>query len=107
MPPTDVHDGPETRNNSARALEYALELSDRNADKERAGELTVDDVRAEHQAAFASLSPVQLRALVRMNRAFRESHLGNCSAKDALAVILQREAQERNSGARQDGVGSD
>jgi hypothetical protein len=60
------------------------------------GDVTSQDIEAEHVLALSTLTPEQARALVRLNRAFRESHLGNCSAKEALARVYEEEAAERN-----------
>ena len=58
--------------------------------------MTKDEVRAEHMAAMSRLDEEQMRALKRINRAFRESRFGNCSAKDMLEVMFEREAAARS-----------
>ena len=57
---------------------------------------TAEDIRAEHESAMASFKPIQARALARLNRAFRESHLGGRSARDAMEQVYEEEALERN-----------
>ncbi len=58
---------------------------------------TADTIRAEHQATMASFTPIQARALARINRAFRESRMSNRSARDAMQDIYGKEAEERNA----------
>jgi hypothetical protein len=71
--------------------------------------VTKDDVRKEHEDALVRMDEHQLRAIARINRAFRESRFGNRSAKDAMEDVYEEEARERNrkaadaSSARQDG----
>ena len=58
--------------------------------------MTKDEVRTEHLAAMARMDEGQVLALKRINRALRESRLGNCSAKDRLEVMFEQEAQARS-----------
>jgi hypothetical protein len=58
--------------------------------------MTKDDVRREHEDALARMDEAQLRALARINRAFRESRFGNRSAKDAMESVYEEEAKERS-----------
>lgn len=59
--------------------------------------MSKDDVRREHEDALARMDDAQLRALARINRAFRESRFGNQSAKDAMGQVFEKEAQERSA----------
>lgn len=59
-------------------------------------QLTAEDVRQEHEEALARMDEDQLRALARINRAFRESRFGNCSAREAMERVFHREAEERS-----------
>ena len=59
--------------------------------------MTKDDVRAEHEAALASFSPEQARALSRISRSFRESRFKNCSARDMMETVFEEEAAERSA----------
>ena len=59
--------------------------------------MTKDEVRREHFAAMARMDEAQVRAVKRINRAFREARFGNCSARDMLDVLFEREAKARSA----------
>jgi hypothetical protein len=61
--------------------------------------MSKDDVQREHEDALARMDEAQLRALARINRAFRESRFANCSAKDAMGQVFEEEAKERSAKA--------
>ncbi len=60
--------------------------------------MTREDVRAEHIRALARLDDDQVRALKRINRAFRESRFTNTTVKEVMEVVFEEEAAERSSG---------
>ena len=59
--------------------------------------MTKEEVRAEHFEALARMDEAQVRALKRLSGAFREACFGNCSAKDMLEVLFEREALARSA----------
>lgn len=59
--------------------------------------VTKDDIRAEHEAAMASLTGPQRAALKRISRSFQEARFNNQSAKDMLDGVFEAEAQRRNN----------
>ncbi len=61
--------------------------------------MTKDEVEAEHIRALARLDEDQVRALKRINRAFREARFTNKTVKDAMAVVYEEEARERSAPA--------
>ena len=61
--------------------------------------MTKDEVHAEHVHALARLDEDQVRALKRINRAFRESRFTNKSVKDAMDGVFEQEAKERSGEA--------
>ena len=61
--------------------------------------MTRDDVRREHEDALLRMDEAQLRALARINRAFRESRFGDRSAKEAMEQVYSEEAKERSAKA--------
>jgi hypothetical protein len=58
--------------------------------------MTKDEIRAEHEAAIASLTLEQRRAFRRINRSFLESRFNNCSARDMLEHVFAEEAEARS-----------
>ena len=58
--------------------------------------MTKEDVRAEHEAAIASLTHEQSEAFRRISRSFQESRFKNCSAKEMLDVVFEEEAAARS-----------
>ena len=61
--------------------------------------MTKEDVRAEHIRALTRLDEDQVRALKRINRAFREARFTNKSVKDTMEQVYEEEARERSDGA--------
>lgn len=61
------------------------------------GAWTADAIRNEHETTLADFTPVQAKALARINRAFRESRFNNRSAKETMQELYAREAEERNA----------
>ena len=59
--------------------------------------MTKDEVRAEHEAAIASLTQDQVRAFRRISRSFQESRFANRSARETLELVFEEEARERSS----------
>ena len=57
--------------------------------------ITKDEVRQEHIRAMARLDEDQVRAIKRINRAFREARFTNHSVKDAMERVFEKEADER------------
>ncbi len=62
--------------------------------------MTKDEVRLEHVNALARMDEDQVRALKRINRAFREARFTNTTVKQVMEIVFEEEAQER-SGAPQ------
>ncbi len=58
--------------------------------------MTKDDVRLEHVNALARMDEDQVRAIRRINRAFREARFTNTSVKEVMEVVFEEEAQERS-----------
>ena len=59
--------------------------------------MTKDEVRREHVNALARMDEDQIRALKRINRAFREGRFTNTSFKEVLEIVFEEEAQERSA----------
>ena len=57
--------------------------------------ITANDIRAEHEAAVAALTPEQRRALSRLEQACRQRLLDG-AANESLARIFEAEASQRN-----------
>ncbi len=64
--------------------------------------MTKDDVRLEHVNALARMDEDQVRAIKRINRAFREARFTNTTVKEVMETVFEEEAQER-SGASKSG----
>ena len=58
--------------------------------------ITANDIRAEHEAAVATLTPEQRRALSRLEEARRRRPFNNHTTYENLAVIFEAEANRRN-----------
>ena len=58
---------------------------------------TATDIRAEHEAALAALSPEQRRALQRLSRARQQSPFNQKWPTENLAALFEAEAAERNT----------
>ena len=58
--------------------------------------MTRDEVRLEHVNALARMDEDQVRALKRINRAFREARFTNTTVKEVMEIVFQEEAQERS-----------
>jgi len=58
--------------------------------------VTPDQIEAEHNAALASLSDVQRRAIQRMQQAKQQSHFNNRFPTDNLKSIFAAEAATRS-----------
>ncbi len=59
--------------------------------------MTKEDVRAEHIRALARLDEDQVRAMKRINRAYRESHFTNTTVKEVMETVFEEEASERSA----------
>ena len=57
--------------------------------------ISPDDIQAEHDAAMASLTPAQLRAIARLRNAKQATHFQGGHQSDALKSIFAREAEQR------------
>ena len=57
---------------------------------------TANDIRAEHEAAVATLTPEQRRALGRLEHARRRCPFNNRSPSENLIDIFEAEASRRN-----------
>lgn len=57
---------------------------------------TAEDVRIEHEAALASLTPQQQRAIDRLRRARQRSHFNHLWPTENLEVLFELEAHARN-----------
>jgi len=68
------------------------------ARKSRASIMTItpEDVEAEHNAALASLTDVQRRAIHRMQQAKQQSHFNNRFPTDNLKTMFETEAASRS-----------
>jgi hypothetical protein len=56
---------------------------------------TVEDIRSEHEAALASLTPLQRRALDRLREACQQTNFNGRSPKENLLSMFRREADAR------------
>jgi hypothetical protein len=56
---------------------------------------TVEDIKREHDAALASLTMQQRRALDRIREAWQQSNFNGRSPKYDLAAMFRREADAR------------
>ena len=59
--------------------------------------MTKDEVRLEHVNALARMDEDQVRALTRINRAFREARFTNTTVKEVMEIVFEEEAQERSA----------
>lgn len=57
---------------------------------------TVEDIKREHDAALASLTMQQRRALDRIREACQQTNFNGRSPKDNLAAMFRREADARS-----------
>ena len=57
--------------------------------------ISPEDIQTEHDAAIASLSPAQLRAIARLRNAKQATHFQGGHQSDALKAIFVREAEQR------------
>lgn len=57
--------------------------------------VTPEEIEAEHNAAMASLTPAQLRAIARLRNAKQATHFNGGHQNEALRAIFVREAQAR------------
>ena len=57
--------------------------------------ITVDEIRSEHEAALASLTPLQRRALDRLREACQQTNFNGRSPKENLIAMFRREADAR------------
>lgn len=57
--------------------------------------ITLEDIRSEHEAALASLTPQQRRALDRMREACQQTNFNGRSPKENLLSMFRREADAR------------
>ncbi len=62
--------------------------------------MTKDEVRLEHVNALARMDEDQVRALKRINRAFREARFTNTTVKEVMETVFEEEAKERSGGAK-------
>lgn len=62
--------------------------------------VTPEAIRAEHEAAMASLTPAQLRAIDRLQRARQRSHFNHLWPTENLEVQFELEAHARNARER-------
>jgi hypothetical protein len=58
--------------------------------------ITFEQIEAEHNAALASLTTVQRRAIHRMQQAKQQSHFNNRFPADNLKTIFAAEAESRS-----------
>ena len=58
--------------------------------------ITVQDIRSEHEAALASLTPQQRRALDRVREACQQTNFNARSPKENLLSMFRREADARS-----------
>jgi hypothetical protein len=65
--------------------------------------ISSEDIQAEHDAAIASLTPAQLRALARLRNAKQATHFQGGHQSDALKAIFSREAEQRTLQIAEDG----
>ncbi len=59
--------------------------------------ITVEHIRSEHEAALASLTPQQRRALDRVREACQQTNFNGRSPKENLHNMFRREADARTS----------
>ena len=57
---------------------------------------TAEDIKREHLAALASLTPEQRRALDRLREACQQTNFNGRSPKDNLMAMFSREADARS-----------
>jgi DNA-binding PadR family transcriptional regulator len=57
--------------------------------------ITIEDIRSEHEAAMASLTPQQRRALDRVREACQQTNFNGRSPKENLLSMFRREADIR------------
>jgi hypothetical protein len=57
--------------------------------------ITIEDIRSEHEAALASLTPQQRRALDRLREACQQTNFNGRSPKENLLSMFRREADAR------------
>jgi hypothetical protein len=57
---------------------------------------TANDIKAEHEAAVATLTPAQRRALNRVEHARRRCPFNNRTTSENLIFIFEAEASRRN-----------
>ena len=62
--------------------------------------MTKDEVRLEHVNALARMDEDQVRAIKRINRAFREARFTNTTVKEVMEIVFAEEAQERSGQAQ-------
>lgn len=62
--------------------------------------MTKEEVRLEHVNALARMDEDQVRAIKRINRAFRESHFTNTTVKEVMETVFEEEANERSGEAQ-------
>ena len=62
---------------------------------------TPEEIRAEHEAALASLTPEQQRAIDRLQRARQRSHFNHLWPTENLDVLFELEAHARNAKGRE------
>ena len=62
--------------------------------------MTKDEVRLEHVNALARLDEDQVRAIKRINRAFREARFTNTTVREVMETVFEEEAQERSGPAQ-------
>ncbi len=63
-------------------------------------QISADDVRSEHEAAMASLSPAQRRAIERLAQARRMATFNHRWPAENLQAMFQLEAAERDANLR-------
>ena len=57
--------------------------------------ITIEQIRSEHEAALASLTPQQRRALDRVREACQQTNFNGRSPKENLHTMFRREAEVR------------
>ena len=76
--------------------EVLHQLFEREAMDHGAG-MNIDEVEREHLAAMASLTPIQRKALHRVDRALQIANFSHHSIKEVLLELFEKEAIDRNS----------
>jgi hypothetical protein len=66
----------------------------------RTSHISADDIRKEHDAAMASLTPVQRKAIDRLAQARRMATFNHRWAAENLQLLFDAEAVERDSRLR-------